>query len=75
MASETTKPAEESASAAAAGTEQKQETTTKPAALGEDDEFEDFPVDGTSARTYTHTALFSMGHLHLGHEALGTISC
>ena len=31
---------------AAAPAEQKQET--KPAALGEDDEFEDFPVDGTA---------------------------
>jgi hypothetical protein len=29
---------------------------TKTAALGEDDEFEDFPVDGTfPANNYTHT--------------------
>ncbi|CAH0039480.1 unnamed protein product [Clonostachys rhizophaga] len=41
MASETTKPAD----AAAAPADQKQQEPTKPTVLGEDDEFEDFPVD------------------------------
>ena len=46
MASESSKSADAAAPAAAANAaEQKPETTTKPA-LGEDDEFEDFPVDG-----------------------------
>lgn len=44
MASESTKPADAAASVTANTTEQKPEAT-KPA-LGEDDEFEDFPVDG-----------------------------
>lgn len=43
MASGSTKPTDAEAPAA----EQKQQET-KPAALGEDDEFEDFPVDGWS---------------------------
>lgn len=46
MASESTKP-EASSAAATNAPEQKNDAAAKPA-LGEDDEFEDFPVDGTS---------------------------
>ncbi|KAL0935835.1 uncharacterized protein CTRU02_208048 [Colletotrichum truncatum] len=45
MASSDTKPAQDKATADAKAEETQQQAATKKPALGEDDEFEDFPVD------------------------------